>query len=73
MIFRLPSSAIALRLADSVPFLDSVINFSAKDFTSLAFSIVVETVSCSKSDATKFRRIAKRCSLVLDNLRPATL
>jgi hypothetical protein len=34
---------------------------------------VVEMVSCSKSEATMFRRIAKRCSLVLLSLRPATL
>ena len=48
-------------------------SFSAKGFTSFAFSIVVEIVSCSKSEATKFRLIARRCSFVLLNLRPATL
>ena len=37
---------IARRLAGSVPFLANVINFSAKGLTSLAFSIVVEIVSC---------------------------
>jgi hypothetical protein len=52
---------MALRLADNVPFLASVINFSAKACTSLAFSIVVETVSCWMSEETKFRRIARRC------------
>ena len=36
----------ALRLAGKVPFFANVINFSAKGFTSFAFSIVVEIVSC---------------------------
>jgi hypothetical protein len=58
---------MALRLAASVPFLARVMSLSAKDFTSLAFSIVVEIVSCCMSEATKFRRIARRCWLVRPN------
>ena len=58
--------------AGRVPFFARVISFSAKPRTSLAFSRVVEIVSCSNNDAAKFRRKARRCSLVRLKCRPAT-
>jgi len=48
-MLRSPNCEIACRLAANVPFLASVISFSAKPLTSFAFRIVVEIVSCSKA------------------------